>query len=525
MKALAMLPRILFLASCGASFLLTSCAPMPPSGSDTSTKPGSPAFAHALNPPGSGLCRFRRPEYTERQRLMGLHGSVRVTFAVDTLGKIDIAYVDRSSGSPELDNVARDAVAQGICTPYVVNGVAQRVVRSETIRFEPPSPTPHAEIAPPAGMNPSSVAFSIYKTERAQRAADNQIGAAPAPSGNAQAPTAPAPGNLTLQQAIETANLEKLGVDPGSTKAAIIERWRDRMRHDPVLSPLLAQGSNLGMVPTSDPRQRTQFFSDGILRLSPEDRSSLFDLTLKALDRGPPDCGGTKSVPIVISRTLSLATLPDDDVDTVLRLTYSLLKQSALHAPSAQVTAEQRAQGQAALLRSLNEMLKNDPESTRLVAQTVVDPVGVTPEVWCRTVRIYLHAMLAMPQPQRDWVIVASSGDAKSQPAPLQPTVPIVPIVPAGLAGNAAPSLVSFADKVRRRVQPNIIWTGPKLDTATTIQVRCAPNGDVLSAKVLASSGNPSWDEATLRAIQRSNPMPSNADGQTPAIFTVVFRP
>jgi len=133
--------------------------------------------------------------------------------------------------------------------------------------------------------------------------------------------------------------------------------------------------------------------------------------------------------------------------------------------------------------------------------------------------------MLAMPQPQRDWVIVASSGDAKSQPAPLQPTVPIVPIVPAGLAGNAAPSLVSFADKVRRRVQPNIIWTGPKLDTATTIQVRCAPNGDVLSAKVLASSGNPSWDEATLRAIQRSNPMPSNADGQTPAIFTVVFRP
>ena len=221
-----------------------------------------------------------------------------------------------------------------------------------------------------------------------------------------------APGDVSLQQAIDTANLEKLGIDPGSTKAAIVERWRDRMRRDPELAPLLAKGADLGMIPTSEPRQRSQFFTDGILRLSREDRSSLFDLTEKVLDRAPPDCGGTKSTPVVMSRYLSLATMPDADVDTFLRLAYSLLKQSALHAPSAQVTAEQRTQAQAALLRSLNETLKNDPENTRLVAKAVVDPAGVTPEVWCRTMRIDLHAILAMPQPQRDWVIVASSGDA-----------------------------------------------------------------------------------------------------------------
>jgi colicin import membrane protein len=57
------------------------------------------------------------------------------------------------------------------------------------------------------------------------------------------------------------------------------------------------------------------------------------------------------------------------------------------------------------------------------------------------------------------------------------------------------------------------------------VTVRCAPTGTLLSATIMRSSGNAQWDDAALRAVQRSDPMPLDTDGKAPANFKVIVRP
>ncbi|NML30739.1 cell envelope integrity protein TolA [Paraburkholderia antibiotica] len=92
-----------------------------------------------------------------------------------------------------------------------------------------------------------------------------------------------------------------------------------------------------------------------------------------------------------------------------------------------------------------------------------------------------------------------------------------------GSGGTAASP--GYADKVRRVVRPNISWGGETEGLETVISVRCSPTGTLLSASVSRSSGNPAWDAAALRAVQRSDPMPLDTNGKTPDYFTITLRP
>ncbi|MBB5547108.1 cell envelope integrity protein TolA [Paraburkholderia fungorum] len=82
-----------------------------------------------------------------------------------------------------------------------------------------------------------------------------------------------------------------------------------------------------------------------------------------------------------------------------------------------------------------------------------------------------------------------------------------------------------YADKVRRVVRPNISWGGETEGLETVISVRCSPTGTLLDAQISRSSGNAAWDDAALRAVQRSNPMPQDIDGKTPTSFKITLRP
>jgi colicin import membrane protein len=92
-----------------------------------------------------------------------------------------------------------------------------------------------------------------------------------------------------------------------------------------------------------------------------------------------------------------------------------------------------------------------------------------------------------------------------------------------GSGGTAASP--GYADKVRRVVRPNITWGGETEGLETVISVRCSPTGTLLSATISRSSGNPAWDDAALRAVQRSDPMPQDIDGKTPGSFKIALRP
>ena len=47
----------------------------------------------------------------------------------------------------------------------------------------------------------------------------------------------------------------------------------------------------------------------------------------------------------------------------------------------------------------------------------------------------------------------------------------------------------------------------------------------LLSTTIVRGSGNAQWDDAALRAVQRSDPMPLDTNGKTPATFTITLRP
>lgn len=94
-------------------------------------------------------------------------------------------------------------------------------------------------------------------------------------------------------------------------------------------------------------------------------------------------------------------------------------------------------------------------------------------------------------------------------------------------SGNGAAGLAAYADKVRARVRPNIIFNTDALsgNPATVVAVELAPDGALLSKKIVRSSGYADWDAAVLLALERSTPLPRGTDGTVPARFTITFKP
>ena len=92
-------------------------------------------------------------------------------------------------------------------------------------------------------------------------------------------------------------------------------------------------------------------------------------------------------------------------------------------------------------------------------------------------------------------------------------------------AQDAAPSR-NYAGMIVRSIRPNIIYpeSAPE-NLAAVVEVRAAPDGTVLSRRLLKTSGNGAWDEAVLRAIDRTGKLPRDTDGRVPPRMEITFRP
>ncbi|WP_250452468.1 energy transducer TonB [Caballeronia sp. ATUFL_M2_KS44] len=320
----------------------------------------------------------------------------------------------------------------------------------------------------------------------------------------------------SLDDAIQDARLNRLGIAPDSPNGLVIKRWAERMRNDVDIRKYFGDESR--RTNRMSPDASSQIGQgEWMRRLSPAERSKMIELTLKAVDNAPQDCGGVKSESAVISRYMPLSTMSTDDVDAFMGIAFAMFKQVALQTPLAQVTKEQRWQASRVFRETLEAQLNNDPEGMRDVAATAVDPTSVSTETWCRNLRIYNRAILAMPQPDRDWFLLAGVIDNANSHSDNTSSFRAQPEIDV--------SAQTYPLKVQRRVAPNIVWTGPTQGLETTIAVRCAPSGALLSVSIVASSGNAEWDKAALRAVQRSDPMPLDTGGVAPSKFSMRLRP
>jgi colicin import membrane protein len=90
---------------------------------------------------------------------------------------------------------------------------------------------------------------------------------------------------------------------------------------------------------------------------------------------------------------------------------------------------------------------------------------------------------------------------------------------------DAAPS-ASYAGKLIARIKPNILLTETVAgNPAADVEVRASPTGTILSRRLVKSSGNKDWDDAVLRAIDRTGELPRDIDGRVPPVLVITFTP
>ncbi|MFM1907742.1 MAG: hypothetical protein RLZZ591_1419 [Pseudomonadota bacterium] len=95
-----------------------------------------------------------------------------------------------------------------------------------------------------------------------------------------------------------------------------------------------------------------------------------------------------------------------------------------------------------------------------------------------------------------------------------------------GTALQSSGPSASYGGRLRARIKPNIVFTDdiPGNPTAD-VEVRTAPDGTIIGRKLDKSSGNPAWDQAVLKAIDKTEVLPRDVDGTVPPKLVISFRP
>lgn len=95
-----------------------------------------------------------------------------------------------------------------------------------------------------------------------------------------------------------------------------------------------------------------------------------------------------------------------------------------------------------------------------------------------------------------------------------------------GTALQSTGPSVGYGGRVIARIKPNIIFTEDVLgNPVASVEVRTAPDGTITGRKLIKSSGNSAWDNAVLRAIDKTEILPRDIDGRVPPSFEMNFRP
>ena len=94
-----------------------------------------------------------------------------------------------------------------------------------------------------------------------------------------------------------------------------------------------------------------------------------------------------------------------------------------------------------------------------------------------------------------------------------------------GTAAHSSGPSASYAGRIMARIKPNIVFNdNVDGNPLATVEVKLAPDGTIVAKRLVKSSGVRSWDEAVLRAIERTEVLPRDIDGRVPPPFQIDFR-
>jgi colicin import membrane protein len=96
-----------------------------------------------------------------------------------------------------------------------------------------------------------------------------------------------------------------------------------------------------------------------------------------------------------------------------------------------------------------------------------------------------------------------------------------------GTAQRSAGPSANWAGKVQAKVRPNIVFSdNVSGNPQAVVEVRLGPGGMILGKpRLVRSSGHPAWDEAVIRALERTESLPADSDGHYPSPVEISFKP
>ena len=95
-----------------------------------------------------------------------------------------------------------------------------------------------------------------------------------------------------------------------------------------------------------------------------------------------------------------------------------------------------------------------------------------------------------------------------------------------GTALKSSGPSATYAGRLVGRIKPNNTYPGDMVgNPRAEVEVRVAPDGTITSRRIVQSSGNKAWDDAVLRAIDKTEILPKDTDGRVPPFIVLGFRP
>ena len=91
---------------------------------------------------------------------------------------------------------------------------------------------------------------------------------------------------------------------------------------------------------------------------------------------------------------------------------------------------------------------------------------------------------------------------------------------------SSGPS-AGYPGRIIGRVKPNIVFNPDDVsgNPVAEVEVRTAPDGKIMARKLIKSSGNKAWDDAVLKALDKTDTLPRDTDGTIPTMMVLGFKP
>lgn len=97
---------------------------------------------------------------------------------------------------------------------------------------------------------------------------------------------------------------------------------------------------------------------------------------------------------------------------------------------------------------------------------------------------------------------------------------------PSGRGAVTSGPSSTYGGRIRAAVEPNITFFGSIAgNPVAEVEVRQSPDGTITGARLVKSSGVKEWDDAVLRAVEKTQKLPRDVDGRVISPVIIAFRP